>query len=800
MKRKYVKSSEFVYKLWLALILGVPIAALIVFSSVLVSGKVDVLLEMNEIDTASHLINRSSDLVHELQKERGYTSGFIASPKDNFEIELIGQRAATDEQYALFLKKFSSIKQNEMRATAIDIFDPFHFVHHHQRHHVINAAIINNLDLALVELDKLKDIRVDVDSHKIGYFDALEYYSKTNSLILDTIAFVSQLGTDREISTHYRAYYHLQMMKEKAGLQRATLTYAFESGKFLPGQYEKFLAVAVDESYSHKRFLSLAPPDIKETYLKTAAMPEVAQADWMKQIAVEKGVGGHFRIDAAYWNKMQTAKIDRIEAVCDLLEERAKEVVDARRAEAKNSLIIYLLVNLAVITFALLMAVLLFRNIAKRREAEKRMESALHRAKDVLNAIATSPDIIPFFTVSPIYRSMLSVGGGDIVKWARFRSRYAGLYLHDVAGHSIEEILLNILGTALVDVCKTNPAKKSASAPSVFLSCLNEHLEAYCEGTPDYLTAIYLLMDFEEREIRLATGGHPRPWLINPDGTVRRVEAPTGFILGQFTIDPLADDRYRDIAFRLETGQLLLVSSDGLMEQKDAGGTTLEAKFQKDIGRKLAGLEPRAAYGIIKREFEAHLDGRTPEDDVSFVLVGTRPANKYETMRFIPGPELLSLICRHKSVRDGDPASPPKQCAAKSSSRSAGKADDVIMHTLSDSYGPVIEKLKNAQWPDGRISQVELAVSEMIINAIMHGNMCSNQSTVELSYALHDGELEVSVADEGAGFDSNTLPQSIEENMLMEGGRGLHMISAVADSLYFNDAGNRCWALFKKNA
>lgn len=775
MEHKPVKSSELVYKLWLSLILGVPIAALIIFSSVLVSEKRDVLFEMDELHTASHLINRSSDLIHEMQRERGYTSGFIASPKDNFEIDMMKQRAATDEQYSLFLKAYSSKRK------------------------AMHTAIIDNVDLGMAELEKLEEVRARVDSFKIGYFDASEYYSKTISMMLDTIAFIPQLSADRELSSLFLAYYHLQQLKEKAGLQRAALTYAFESGKFLPRQYERFLGIVADESYSQKRFLSLAPPDIKETYLKIAAMPEVAQADWMRSVAAAKGAMGKFGIDAAYWNKMQTMKIDRINDVCTLLENRTREMVDARHAGAKNSLIIYLLVNLFVVVFAISMAVLLFRNMAKRREAEKRMESALHRAKDVLNAIATSPDIIPFFTVSPIYRSTLSVGGGDIVKWARFRSRYAGLYLHDVAGHSIEEILLNILATSLVDVCKTNPEKKSASIPSVFLNSLNEHLTKYCEGTPDYLTAIYLLMDFEEREIRLAAGGHPRPWLINPDGAARQVEAPPGFILGQFTIDPLTDDRYQDIAFRLETGQLLLVSSDGLMEQKDAGGTTFEAKFLKDVGPKLAGLEPRAAYELLKREFGAHLDGRAPEDDVSFVFVGTRPANKYETVWFIPGPELLSLITSHKSGRDGDAAAPPKCYAAESLSRPAepGRA---VMHTLSDSYGPVIEKLKNAQWPDGRISQVELAISEMVINAIMHGNMCSNQCMVELSYTLHDGELEISVADEGAGFDSKTLSQSIEDNMLMEGGRGLHMISAVADGLYFNDAGNRCWALFKKNA
>ncbi len=450
-------------------------------------------------------------------------------------------------------------------------------------------------------------------------------------------------------------------------------------------------------------------------------------------------------------------------------------------------------------------AVAIIRDITGRKEAEKsltlyakRMENALFRANDVLRFIATPPEIVPVFTISPAYRSVRSVGGGDIVKWVRFQSQYAGLYLHDVAGHDIEEILLNILAASLADICKTNPAKKSPSTPSAFLHQMNERLTKYCGERPDYLTAIYLLMDFEEREIKMAAGGHPRPWLIKPDGTVRQVEMEAGFILGQFAIDPITDDRYRDIVHKPETGQLLLVYSDGLMEQVDAGGTVFEEKFRKEIGPMLAGLVPRAAYEIIRREFETHLGGRAPDDDVSFVFIGTRPADKYETVRFVPGPALFALIRSHKSGRDNDPAAFPKQSAAKNTCEPAGKSDGFIIHKLSDLYDPITQMLKNARWADKRINQVELAVSEMVVNAIMHGGMCDN-CPVELSYILHDDELEICVTDEGPGFDSKTLPQSIEGNLLMGGGRGHHIIRALTDGLYFNDAGNRCWVLFQKH-
>ncbi|WP_373636596.1 nitrate- and nitrite sensing domain-containing protein [Yoonia sp. BS5-3] len=44
----------------------------------------------------------AGSLVHELQKERGYSAGFISSAGGNFPQELGEQRRATDENVAFF--------------------------------------------------------------------------------------------------------------------------------------------------------------------------------------------------------------------------------------------------------------------------------------------------------------------------------------------------------------------------------------------------------------------------------------------------------------------------------------------------------------------------------------------------------------------------------------------------------------------------------------------------------------------------------------------------------------------------
>jgi len=55
--------------------------------------------------------------------------------------------------------------------------------------------------------------------------------------------------------------------------------------------------------------------------------------------------------------------------------------------------------------------------------------------------------------------------------------------------------------------------------------------------------------------------------------------------------------------------------------------------------------------------------------------------------------------------------------------------------------------------------------------------------------------------DEGSGLEGYKLPQVAgEPEIMMESGRGLHLVRKHADEIYFNNSGNAIWALFSKTA
>lgn len=95
--------------------------------------------------------------------------------------------------------------------------------------------------------------------------------------------------------------------------------------------------------------------------------------------------------------------------------------------------------------------------------------------------------------------------------------------------------------------------------------------------------------------------------------------------------------------------------------------------------------------------------------------------------------------------------------------------------------------LREQKIPEDTITDLTLAVSELVNNAIEHGseNDPARMFTVELN--SRQGEIEISVSDEGSGFDPDRLPDPLaEENHLKSSGRGLFIVKSLVDQVRFN--------------
>jgi serine/threonine-protein kinase RsbW len=81
---------------------------------------------------------------------------------------------------------------------------------------------------------------------------------------------------------------------------------------------------------------------------------------------------------------------------------------------------------------------------------------------------------------------------------------------------------------------------------------------------------------------------------------------------------------------------------------------------------------------------------------------------------------------------------------------------------------------------------LRLALEELLTNAIKHGNKGNPDLKATVDCAILPGAIEISVSDEGLGFDHCSMPDPTEkENLEKQGGRGLYLVKKFTDRIEF---------------
>lgn len=82
------------------------------------------------------------------------------------------------------------------------------------------------------------------------------------------------------------------------------------------------------------------------------------------------------------------------------------------------------------------------------------------------------------------------------------------------------------------------------------------------------------------------------------------------------------------------------------------------------------------------------------------------------------------------------------------------------------------------------IADIAISVTEIVNNAIVHGNKSVFEKAVIIEVAARNSEIVIVVADEGDGFDPEKIENPIEDgNLLKEVGRGVFITRALMDEV-----------------
>ena len=214
-------------------------------------------------------------------------------------------------------------------------------------------------------------------------------------------------------------------------------------------------------------------------------------------------------------------------------------------------------------------------------EIQKELEVAQRIQRSILPAEFTGS---AEFRVVARYVPMTSVAG-DFYDFVLADQHQAGLLIADVSGHGVPAALIASmvkLAAASQRVVAADPARLLAGMNSALLGNTQQQ----------FVTAAYVHLDSQLRELRYSAAGHP-PMLLLRNGNVIEVEE-NGLMLAAFDFAS-----YTNVTHRLEPGDRLLLYTDGIVEASNALGDMFGRNALSHALKMTAGLSASAAADSI---------------------------------------------------------------------------------------------------------------------------------------------------------------------------------------------------------
>jgi methyl-accepting chemotaxis protein len=300
--------------------------------------------QMGALQEMAELAPVSSALVHELQKERGTSAGFLGSAGEGgFRTKLDTQRQATDKA----------------RNTAARAFNAF-------TDHNPESALVDKLRAAEKRLANVASMRERVSRLEIATSEMVGFYSAAIRDLIEVISVLGDLADDADITQMVSAYIGLIEAKERAGLERAMGANGFGQGSFPPAIHAKMTRLIAQQDAFLLRFRAQAVPAQIAAFDAAMDIPAVDTVDRMRELALANGYGngGLEGITGPQWFETITRKIDALKGVEDGVAADLTALAAAVRSAAATKLFAVAAVALVLLLGTLGVVVAVIRSIS----------------------------------------------------------------------------------------------------------------------------------------------------------------------------------------------------------------------------------------------------------------------------------------------------------------------------------------------------------------------------------------------------------------------------------------------------
>jgi hypothetical protein len=213
----------------------------------LLAAKQAEIKALQQLSTSCLLVTTVSELVHQLQRERGISNIFLASGCELFALQRqqqLQQSVQTEQQLRTALNK-----------QYLQGAEPCH-----------SSRLLSGISLALQGVDHLAGLREQIQQQKITPLQATEAYSRLIAAWLAVVLESADLACDAGITRFLVALFNLLQTKEYAGQERAWGAMGLASGQLTTELAERLLLLQQAQQHSSAVFLEFATTEQQQQW------------------------------------------------------------------------------------------------------------------------------------------------------------------------------------------------------------------------------------------------------------------------------------------------------------------------------------------------------------------------------------------------------------------------------------------------------------------------------------------------------------------------------------------------------
>lgn len=375
-----------------------------------------------------------------------------------------------------------------------------------------------------------------------------------------------------------------------------------------------------------------------------------------------------------------------------------------------------------------------------------RKKESIHKAQLLQQNLNTK--IMP--TIAGINISSLFMPseelGGDYFDIRKTGDRLL-VIIADCVGHGLEA---SMDATLLKLIADRHIGYLAVDMAGQFLENVNKDVLKYFHRQ-NYPTMFACSISLSTKELFYANSNSPMPYIIN-NGEIKELKKVKGFYLGY-------DKRtkYELGRTRLEKDDVLLLYSDAIKEIFDEDENLISSDHVLNILKKF---------------------GQGANRDIELFL------SSLAKLAYLPLEDDTTLIELH-NIGEYE-----------------GYFESNSVDSLDDLLDDVRDVLERYDYDKDSLEKISVALEEMYINAVVHGNKRDLSKTVKVNYHVNCESAEIDIRDEGTGFNIERIEVPTDSQLLKDyianditekytHGRGIWITKKYMDKTEYLDRGRR---------